>query len=171
MYQAIERRLAAVGGTGVVRRRHGVVRRALVSVLAVLSMAGAARAARAQSVTLTSDIDLVQDADLVHYSQTDWRWAYFTVRGDSSITLGQCGCLLSAFATIINQQGRMLPWFPTPFNYFGGYDGAFDFNPRYIDIFLNHGPNPTAPPGGPGSSFPPGWGYKTRPPGTCGGKR
>ncbi len=150
------------------KRRQSVVRRAIVSVLALLWMAGVARAVDAQSVTLTSDIDLVDDVGLVHYSQTDWRWAYFSVRGDPTITLGRCGCLLSAFATIINQQGRMLPWFPTPFNYFGGYDGAFDFNPRYIDIFLNYGPNPTAPSGGPGSRFSPGWGYKTRPPGACG---
>src|SRR5699024_8161827 len=135
---------------------------------AVCWLAVMAPAAHAQTVTLTHDIDLVQDAGLVHYSQTDGRWAYFSVRGDSTVTIGQCGCLLSAFATVINQQGRMLPWFPTPFNYFGGYDGAFDFNPRYLDLFLNYGPNPTGAPGGNGLSFPPGWGYKTRPAGTCG---
>ncbi len=144
------------------------LRRAIVSVLVVLWTAGTARAVDAQTVTLTQDIDLVQDVGLVHYSQTDGRWAYFSVRGDPTVTLGQCGCLLSAFATILNQQGRMLPWFPTPYNYFGGYFGAFDFNPRYIDVFLNHGPNPTNNPGGPGVNFPFGWGYKTRPAGTCG---
>ena len=140
----------------------------LAAALAVCWLAVMAPAAHAQTVTLTHDIDLVQDAGLVHYSQTDGRWAYFSVRGDSTVTIGQCGCLLSAFATVINQQGRMLPWFPTPFNYFGGYDGAFDFNPRYLDLFLNYGPNPTGAPGGNGLSFPPGWGYKTRPAGTCG---
>lgn len=136
--------------------------------LALLFVATAARAARAQSVVLAHDIDLVLDTGLVHYSQTDGRWAYFSVRGDSTIRMGQCGCLLSAFATILNQQGRMLPWFPTPFNYFGGSDGAFDFNPRYLDIFLNYGPNPSGAPGGPGASFPDGWGYKNREIGTCG---
>ena len=134
----------------------------IAAVLAVLSVAVATRAAQAQTVTLTHDIDLVLDAGLVHYSQNDWRWAYFSVRGDETVTIGGCGCLLSAFATVINQQGRMVPWYPTRFDRFGGNDGAFDFNPRYLDLFLTYGQN------GPGWSFSPGWGYKTRPPGTCG---
>jgi PKD repeat protein len=130
-------------------------------------MAGAARNADAQSVTLTHDIDLVLDTGLVHYSQTDSRWANFSVRGDSSVTIGRCGCLLASFATILNQQGRMLPWFPTVFYYSGGSVGAFDFNPRYLDLFLNYGPNPFGMPDGEGG-FPDGWGYKPRPAGTCG---
>ena len=122
----------------------------------------------AQTVTLTRDYDLVDDSGLVHYSQTDGRWAYYSIRRDPSVTIGRCGCLLSAFATVINQQGGMLPWFPTAFDYFGGSNGAFDFNPRYLDIFLNYGPNPSGNPGLPDAPFPPGWGYKERPDGTCG---
>jgi PKD repeat protein len=134
-----------------------------------LFIGGLASSAQAQTVTLARDIDLVTDNGLVHYSQTDGRWAYFSMRGDPSITIGQCGCLLSAFATVINQQGGMVPWFPTPFNYFGGSDGAWDFNPRYLDRFFSYGPNASGAPPPPGSlSYPTNWGYKSRPPGTCG---
>src|SRR5688500_5032526 len=139
----------------------------VAALLTVTFLVSAASTAQAQTVTLTSDINLVTDAGLVHYSQTDGRWAYFSVRADPTISIGRCGCLLSAFATVMNQQGGMVPWFPTPFDFFGGSNGAWDFNPRYLDIFLTYGPNPSGAPGG-GLNFPVGWGYKPRPAGTCG---
>ena len=54
----------------------------------------------------------------------------------------------------------MLPWYPTRFDFFGGSDGAYDFNPRYLDVFFNVGPS------GFNSA---GWGYKKGlSPETCG---
>jgi hypothetical protein len=125
--------------------------------------------AMAQTVTLGRDYDLVTDEGLVHYSQKDSRWAYYSVRGDPTISMYECGCLLSAFATVINHEGSgMSPWFVTRFDFFGGSDSAFDFNPRYLDVFLNFGFNPSGDPSRPAQSFPPGWGYKRRDAGTCG---
>src|SRR6185295_4530610 len=100
----------------------------------------------------------------VHYSQTDLRWSFYSVRGDHTISIGRCGCLLSAFSTVLNHESGMLPWFITPFDYFGGTLSSFDFNPRYMDLFFMYGPNPAGTPGSP-SGFPVGWGYKNRPEG------
>jgi PKD repeat protein len=135
--------------------------------LAALLMLGFASSAAAQNPTLTRDYDLVRDNGLVHYSQADGRWAFFPMR-DGSRRIGECGCLLAAFATVLNYEGTgMLPWFPTRFDYFGGSSGAFDFNPRYLDIFLMVGPTGgVRPPGS--TSFPVGWGYKSLAPGDCG---
>ncbi|MGH8636270.1 MAG: PKD domain-containing protein, partial [Burkholderiales bacterium] len=107
-------------------------------------------------MTLNRDIDLVADSGLVHVSQTDWRWSFFGAgpvdAGPSTMTIGDCGCLLSAFSAAIHQQaGGMLPWYPTRFDFFGDSDGAYDFNPRYLDVFFNFGP---------AGSYSPGWGYK-----------
>jgi PKD repeat protein len=154
-------------------RARTVLPRVCVQLLAAaLVIACVTPPAMAQTVPLTHDYDLVTGSGLVHYAQTDGRWAYFNVRGDQTVTIGRCGCLLSTFATVINQHGGIAPWFPTPFNFFGGSDGAFDFNPRYLDVFFNFGPNPSGAPLPPGSppplSFPAGWGYKAREVGTCG---
>ena len=135
--------------------------------LAALVVGCVAWPAEAQTVHLDRDYDLVRENGLVHYSQTDNRWAYFKMKDDPSITIGQCGCLLSAFATVINQRGGMIPWFPTPFDFFGGRDAAFDFNPLYLDRFLSYGPSASGAPPGP-LSYPLNWGYKASAPGTCG---
>jgi PKD repeat protein len=132
--------------------------------LAALFLASTASSATAQTVTLNRDIDLVAESGLQHVSQTDGRWSFFGVGpadGPRTMTIGECGCLLAAFSAAIHQHaGGMLPWFPTRFDFFGGSDGAYDFNPRYLDVFFNAGP---------AGSYSPGWGYKKGlPPETCG---
>src|SRR5688500_8971228 len=116
---------------------HGNVRlRACAQVLsAALLFAYATAPASAQTVTLDRHIDLVADAGLEHVSMTDWRWKFFgvgPVDAGRTKTIGECGCLLAAYSAAIHQlAGGMLPWYPTRFDFFGGSDGAYDFNPRY----------------------------------------
>ena len=101
---------------------------------AALFVACATASASAQTVTLNRHIDLVADAGLEHVSQADGRWSFFGVGpadGPRTKTIAECGCLLAAFSAAIHQQaGGMLPWYPTRFDFFGGSDGAYDFNPR-----------------------------------------
>jgi PKD repeat protein len=147
------------------RVQGNVLPRAWARVLsAALLVAFATAPAIAQTVTLNRQIDLVADAGLEHVSQADWRWSFFGVGpadGGRTRTIGDCGCLLAAFSAAIHQQaGGMLPWYPTRFDFFGGSDGAYDFNPRYLDVFFNVGPS---------GFYSAGWGYKKGlPPEACG---
>lgn len=113
----------------------------------------------AQSVELDRDYDLVTDNGLVYYSQTDWRWSSFLAGPYQNYSIEKCGCLLSVLATVLNHEVTgVIPWFPI--NYVGGFGGAYDFNPRYLDVFLNIGPT---------GNWPAGWGYKEGlSPDTCG---
>jgi PKD repeat protein len=148
------------------RVQDNVPLRACAQVLsAALLLACATASASAQTVTLNRHIDLVADSGLMHVSQADWRWSFFGVgpadAGPRTKTIGECGCLLAAFSAAIHQQaGGLLPWYPTRFDFFGGSDGAYDFNPLYLDVFFNVGPS---------GFYSAGWGYKKGlPPETCG---
>ena len=113
--------------------------------------------AQAQTTLEDRDYDLVADVGLYHYSQTDGRWAQFPAGPARTRSIHDCGCLLSVLATVINHQVTGIsPWFPTELE----FGSAFDFNPRYLDLFFNYGPSGT---------WSPGWGYKKGlPPDTCG---
>jgi hypothetical protein len=136
---------------------------------AVLFVGCLAQSAQAQTVNLDRDIDLVTDSYLIHYSQSDPRWAQRTLYGNINFaekTIGECGCLLAALATAINRNSHsrtMLPWFAARF-----YDPIsgqsifdLDFNPWYLDMFFTYGVSlPLAPYSPPEPPFTLGWGYK-----------
>src|SRR5690349_1573843 len=116
-------------------------------------------AARSHAQPFTSDIDLVYDDGLVHYSQTDFRWGGYPVGPARQRLMQDCGCLLAAFATVMNHRGRgMVPWYPTAL---AGGMSAFDFNPRYLDLYLLLGPSLATPRAA-------GWAYKPADPNFCG---
>src|SRR3990170_2138229 len=109
--------------------------------LAALFIACVTSSAQAQSTLADRDYDLVTDNGLFHYAQTDGRWATFPAGPARTKSIGDCGCLLSVLSTVINHQVTgITPWFPTEL---AGGGGAFDFNPRYLDLFLNYGPSGT----------------------------
>ncbi len=138
------------------------VRHLLVLCLVLTAMVRGSLASAQALTTLTRDYDLVSDNGLFHVSQQDGRWADFNMKADPTITIGQCGCLLSTVSTVLMNMGRMLPWFPV--GYIGGGGSAFDFNPRYLDLFFTYGVSPNLP-------IAPsqlGWGFKNGPSGSCG---
>lgn len=117
-----------------------------IALLATVSLC----AARAHAQPFTSDIDLVKDKGLVHYSQTDFRWGGLPVGPSQTRLMQDCGCMLAAMATVIHARPQLvLPWYPVAL--LGG-TAAYEFNPRYLDEFFNRGPDAT--------DAITGWGYK-----------
>ncbi|MEJ7730112.1 MAG: PKD domain-containing protein [Polyangiaceae bacterium] len=100
-------------------------------------------------------------------SQTDWRWSGFSVgpqalalQADENgpIDMGRCGCLLTSLSTAFESIGAgNPPWYPSKqvvkVGQGLGFGSVQSFSPRYIDQFLNGGPN--LPP-----NRPDGWGYQ-----------
>ena len=88
-------------------------------------------------VTLDHDINL----DIENFVQSDFRWAGFSMGPNDESIIAQCGGLLAALATIIQNQlfGFMLPRPDVPnvvFGPFGRVVSDFRFFPPYINDFL-----------------------------------
>lgn len=124
------------------------------------------------TAALSGDINLV-NYGLFNESMLDARWGAIPMGPNQDMRIQDCGCLLTAFSTIIHYPniigrpvfGRSQPWYPTNllFNI-----QEFSFNPRYLDMFLKLGPFiPPLPPPAPQLDF--AWGYVTpQPPVSCG---
>ncbi len=108
------------------------------------------------SAELNSDIDLtLSPIGFRNVSQRATLWTNLTIGPTQDVEMGECGCLLAALSALFEYEwgSSSLPWFPTEFSPFGFPIELFDFNPYYLDLFFNSGPN---------QADEAGWGYKLR---------
>ncbi len=135
--------------------------------LALAALVAFAAPAAAQ---LNQDIDLTKTAGMVLQAQGDYRWGGFPVGpsnlvvSGSNVNFARCGCLLTSLSTAVELlvRGTGVPWWlHDQFSPSGGFTAAFSFSPKYINDYLNVGPNLDA-------TRSPGWGFANGGGTTCG---
>jgi TolB protein len=146
-------------GLGPLRTRFTCVR--LMAVL-WLGAIPALAVAEPASAALNQSIDLVSTG-LIPQQQGDARWGGFPIGPSQlvapiadpakAVNIARCGCALTSLSTVLEQYlaaGR--PLYPHYQFAAGGFEQELSFSPKYLDDFLNIGPNLASP------KFP-GWGY------------
>jgi PKD repeat protein len=135
--------------------RRGVCSRTLLISVLIAAVVSALPTPRA-AAELNRDIDLVRESGLRNVTQRAFLWAHLAIGPNQDLKMWQCGCLLAVLSTLFKYEvgSAGLPWFPTHFFPFGVPVTLLDFNPHYLDLFFNFGPNEEGDAG---------WGYKLRP--------
>jgi hypothetical protein len=110
------------------------------------------------------EIDLTKTKGLVNQSQTHPMWGDLPVGPSGNLVMGRCGCLLSAFSTVVTHHlgpgaigpSLSIPWFQVELNSLvinledddiehdsktrkGPLELTSSFSPVYIDQYLQHG--------------------------------
>ncbi len=118
--------------------------------------------ARQAAAELDVDINLMSSAPHVPpVSMADYRWASFPIGPThlklqvfdetKGVVMGRCGCMLAGLDAVTHAVVPVqAPWFNhqqvvySPGEGFS-FDYSFSFSPKYIDDWLNIGPNPDKP--------------------------